>query len=80
MMKAIHYKASILMAGFLNGLNISPSFANITKLSKTLESLEMPCITIDGNGQTVDGDRLSNDWNKVRADLMTAYKDATKEP
>jgi len=74
-MKAIKHKTSILLAGFLNGLNFF-CFTPHNNISKILGSTKNHFKVSDNEGFHADAQRLSGDWIKVREDLMSSFNSA----
>ena len=69
-MKAIHYKASVLLAGFLSTFSLGggvESIADVTGGLKLRKS--QPCA--DGFAQ--DAAALNQDWANVQGDMANAF-------
>lgn len=68
-MKAIQYKISILLAGFLNGFNF---FHNTPANSVSMYTGSLPSNftnTIEVAGLSRDNEKLNSDWSNVKGDI-----------
>lgn len=78
-MKAIQYKISILLAGFLNGFNFF-SYAPANSVSKLTGSLQPNFIsTIESAGLARDHENLHSDWLNVKGDIHKSIDCYTSE-
>jgi|GEM_PF-3368053 len=72
-MKAIKYRTSILMSGFINGLNLFAFNCHNSSISETLNSTKSNIKVSTVNGFQDDAEKLNGDWSAVRNDLMSSY-------
>lgn len=77
-MKAIQYKMSMLLAGFLNGLNFFPT-ASHDSVSNFSGSLPSKFEISYEDGFSKDAEKLKGDWSLVKSDIRSSFDTLTNE-
>lgn len=78
-MKAITNKMSLLLAGFLSGMNLFPFSSSTQRISQLTGSLQLRKEARCEDGFEADAEKLKGDWSMVGQDVRNAYNKITNE-
>lgn len=77
-MKAIQYKMSMVLAGFLNSMNFLPDLP-LNSVSKFTGSLPANFEISYEDGFADDAERINGDWSMIKSDIRKSFDNLTND-